>query len=94
MGTLQETGVQFVREDNFRLMFQEGSVRSVEVVMLDGKAFIHFVMNSGALGQVETKRGQAKSYRIETALSTLRAMGVVDVRVDMRGWQPSQPSLL
>lgn len=86
--------MQFVREDNFRLMFQEGSVRSVEVVMRDGKAFIHFVLNSGADGQIETKRGQPKSYRIETALAMLREIGVAEVRVDMRGWQLAQGSLL
>lgn len=86
--------MQFVREDMFRVLFQEGSVRSVEVCVIDAKAFIHFQLTSGAQGQIETKRGQPKSYRIETALQTLRHIGVVDVRVDMRGWSLAQGSLL
>ena len=74
------------RQDVFETLFRAGAIRSVRVSMLNGMAVISFVTTDGVEGNIYTKRGQVKKYRIETALRTLRAVGMAAVEVDMKGW--------
>jgi hypothetical protein len=82
-----------MREEVFEQVFRAGAVRSVRVVVREGRASVTYVSGEGVDGVIYTKRGDVKFYRVETALCMLRRVGVGVVEVDMRGWVLDQPAL-
>lgn len=85
-----------MREEVFEQVFRAGAIRSVRLLVRDGRASIVYVTGEGVDGTVHTKRGDVKFYRIETALQFLRRVGAAQVEVDMRLWSPDSaaPALL
>lgn len=91
-------------EAQFRDFFGHGIVSSVRLVgipcrvqLINVPSFciaIEFRLASGEVAWVETKRGAAKVYRIETAINFLRKTGMKDVVVDLASLsQPEQGGL-
>ena len=83
-----------MREEVFEQVFRAGAIKSVKLVVCNGRAVINYVTGENVDGCVHTKRGEAKQYRIETALRFLRSVGLVAVEVDMWAWSPDQAGLL
>lgn len=81
------------REELFDQVFRSGGIKSVRVVVINGRAVINYVTGDGVDGCVHTKRGQAKEYRFETALRFLCSVGLAVVEVDMRAWSKDQAGL-
>jgi hypothetical protein len=84
------TKMQKMREEVFEQVFRAGGIRSVQLLVRDGRASVLYVTGEGVEGVVYTKRGDVKFYRIETALVTLRKVGLGVVEVDMRSWSVEQ----
>jgi hypothetical protein len=80
------TKMNNLREEVFDQVFRAGAIRSVRLVVRDGRASVVYVTGEGVDGVVYTKRGDVKFYRIETALVFLRRIGAGVVEVDMRSW--------
>lgn len=75
-----------MREEVFDQVFRAGAIRSVRLVVRDGRASVVYVTGEGVDGVIYTKRGEVKFYRVETGLMFLRRVGVAVVEVDMRLW--------
>lgn len=86
--------MQNLREDLVADLFRTGAIRAFALEVRDGHANIVYTMLDGTKGVVHTKRGEAKEYRLETALRLLRSLGLVAVTVEMSGWSLDQKSLL
>ncbi|MBN3784579.1 hypothetical protein G3O06_44795 [Burkholderia sp. Ac-20345] len=74
-------------------VFRAGGIRSLTVVVVNGRAWVSYLAGDGSKGCVHTKAGHVKYYRIETALKFVRQLGVESVTVDMTCWTGSQASL-
>lgn len=75
-----------MREDVLSQVFRAGGIRSLTVVVVDGRAQVSYVTGEGIKGAVQTKAGHVKLYRVETALRFLRELGVESCSVDMSRW--------
>lgn len=76
-----------LREDMFAQLYHAGALGGVTVRVYQGHATVSFkLLADGAEGVIQTKRGEVKQYRVETALRTLWSIGLEDVAVDLRGW--------
>ena len=69
------------RQEVFEQLVRAGAVVSVALLTVDGFAVVEFVTQDGSTGNVFTKRGDVKHYRVETALRLLRSLGFSSVRV-------------
>ena len=85
--------MQNLREDLVADLFRTGAIRAFCLEVRDGHATIVYTLLDGTRGVVHTKRGEAKEYRIETALRLLRSLGLVSVSVEMSGWSLDQRGL-
>lgn len=86
--------MQNLKEDLVADLFRTGAIRAFSLEVRDGHACIVYTLLDGTKGVVHTKRGEAKEYRIETALRFLRSLGLAAVMVEMTGWSLTQKSLL
>lgn len=76
-----------LKEDMFAQLYNAGAIKAVRVELHRGYAVVAFeLVADGAKGVIQTKRGEVKQYRVETALRTLWAIGLEDVVVNMAGW--------
>lgn len=75
-----------MREDVLTQVFRAGGIRSLTVVVVDGRALVSYVTGEGISGSIQTKAGHLKHYRVETALRFLRELGVESCSVDMSRW--------
>ncbi|KWW38199.1 hypothetical protein AU374_00985 [Cupriavidus metallidurans] len=83
-----------IREDAFAEFFHAGGIRNVVLVIEQGRARIAFSTSEGPrTGVIVTKRGEVKSYRVETALAFLRRLGLAQVLIDMQHWELRQQQL-
>lgn len=80
-------------EEVFREAFALGSIKYVDLHLIDGRAFVHFTSSSGAMGRIITARRKPKGYLVQTALRMLRDCGMDNVRIDMSKWRPGQEGL-
>lgn len=85
--------MQNLKEDLVADLFRTGAIRAFCLEVRNGHANIVYTLLDGTKGVVHTKRGEAKDYRIETALRFLRSLGLAAVSVEMSGWTLDQKGL-
>lgn len=79
-----------LREDTFSQLFITGAVRHVDVqIGSNGRATVHYLLQNGVQGIINTKRGGVKEYKPETCMRFLRMLGFTTLKLDMSAWHPS-----
>lgn len=77
-------------EDEFSKVFSSGGIRSVSMKSSgNSKFFICYTTITANEGVIHSTTGKPKLYSAENALAKLRSIGVIDVLVDMRLWEPT-----
>jgi hypothetical protein len=83
-----------VREEMFKDAIAAGAARNLVLTMQGNQCNIRFSTPAGVRkGEVVTKRGEIKSYRLDTAVKLLKAAGVKSATIELSGMDEEQQEL-
>jgi hypothetical protein len=78
--------MEYIDEDKFKMLFNAGAISSFDIVFRsNGHVYIYFTVGLEN-SMIHTKRGEVKSYRVETALALLKSLGIAVVKINMSLW--------